>query len=214
MFVLVIFLLIALSNGDFLSQEKCNTITNLEKIDSGTQKQVYSGLYNNKQIIVKTMIGPMENIFKAIKANPNSSEAYFCMAYMEQEKENFDKAITYFEKAFAIKPDDSGRWNNLGNCHDRINQHEQAIQAYSQALLLDENYIAALYNRGNAYSKLAKDELAYADLTKAIELDENFYQAYYNRGTLLKRMGKVTESEQDLAKAKAFAQAELEQKTH
>lgn len=64
MLVFLFFILMATSNGDFLPQENCNTISNLEKIDSGTQKQVYSGLYNNKPIIIKTMIGPMENIFK------------------------------------------------------------------------------------------------------------------------------------------------------
>jgi Tfp pilus assembly protein PilF len=55
-----------------------------------------------------------ESMAKAIKANPNSSEAFFCLAYMEQEKENFNEAISFFESALKIKPEDVGALNNLG----------------------------------------------------------------------------------------------------
>ena len=43
-----------------------------------------------------------ESMAKAIKANPNSSEAFFCLAYMEQEKDNFDEAIGFFQSALNL----------------------------------------------------------------------------------------------------------------
>ncbi len=98
-----------------------------------------------------------ECMVKAIKVNPNSSEAFFCLAYMEQEKENFDEAIEFFKSALKIKPDDLGALNNLGNCYDRLNKSKDSIRTYSKAISIDSEYIAAYYNRGNAYSKIADD---------------------------------------------------------
>ena len=152
-----------------------------------------------------------ESMTKAISSNPNSSEAFFCLAYMEQEKENFHEAINFFEAALKIKPEDVGAINNLGNCFDRLNKSHDSIKTYSKAISLDSEYIAAYYNRGNAYSKIAKDKLALKDLNKAIDLDNTFYQAYYNRGSVFKRLGKIELAEKDLKKAKNIAKLEIEQ---
>lgn len=162
-------------------------------------------LQGSDELAIKSMLN-------AIKSNPNSSEAYFCLAAMAQEKENFNEAIKYLKQTLILNNKDCGALNNIGNCYDRLKETQQAINAYSQAIVLDKNYISAIYNRGNAFLKLGKDNLAYQDLSKAIELDPNFYQAYYNRGSLLKCMGKLTEAEQDLSKAKILAQQDLKNK--
>ena len=151
-----------------------------------------------------------KSMAKAIAANPNSPEAFYCLAYMEQEKENFHEAIVLFESALKLKPEDVGAINNLANCYDRINKSRDSIKAYSRAISIDPEYIAAYYNRGNAYSKIAKDELALKDLNKAIELDNNFYQAYYNRGSIYNRLGKSQLAKKDLNKAKKLAKEEIE----
>jgi len=152
-----------------------------------------------------------ESMTIAIRSNPNSSEAFFCLAYMEQEKENFLEAINFFESALKIKPEDVGAINNLGNCFDRLNKSNDAIKTYSKAISLDLKYIAAYYNRGNAYSKIGEDKLALKDLNQAIDLDNTFYQAYYNRGSVFKRLGKIELAEKDLKKAKNLAKLEIEQ---
>jgi tetratricopeptide (TPR) repeat protein len=152
-----------------------------------------------------------ESMSKAISANPNSSEAFFCLAYMEQEKENFNEAINFFEDALKIKPEDVGAINNLGNCYDRLGKSHDSVKIYSRAISIDPEYIAAYYNRGNAYSKIAEDKLALNDLNKAIDLDNTFYQAYYNRGSVYKRIGKSELAEKDFKKAKKLANLEIEQ---
>ena len=152
-----------------------------------------------------------ESMTKAIRSNPNSAEAFFCLAYMEQEKENFLEAINFFEAALKIKPEDVGAINNLGNCFDRLNKSHDSIKTYSKAISLDSEYIAAYYNRGNAYSKIGEDKLALKDLNQAIDLDNTFYQAYYNRGSVFKRLGKIELAEKDLKKAKNIAKLEIEQ---
>jgi len=190
-------------NGELsLAIQAWNALLNHQAADKNLKANAHLSLGNLHQLQGNDELA-IENMSSAIKANPNSAEAYFCLAYREQEKDNFSSAIEYFEKALAL---------NVGNCYDRLEKSAEAINAYSQAITLDEKYIAAIYNRGNAYMKIAKDDFALEDLNKAIELDANFYQAYYNRGTLFKRMGKSSEAEEDLTKAKALAQQELEEK--
>jgi tetratricopeptide (TPR) repeat protein len=67
-----------------------------------------------------------ESMANAIAANPNSAEAYFCLAYLAQEKESFEEAIGYFESALDLNKDDAGAYNNLANCYDRLNKNIEA----------------------------------------------------------------------------------------
>jgi Tfp pilus assembly protein PilF len=60
----------------------------------------------------------IESISNAINANPNSSEAHFCLAHMAQKKEDFELAITHFESVVALNNKDCGAFNNLGNCYE------------------------------------------------------------------------------------------------
>jgi Flp pilus assembly protein TadD len=71
----------------------------------------------------------------AIKANPNSSEAHFCLAHTAQKEENFEMAITHFESALTLNSQDCGAFNNLGNCYDRLEKTTEAIEAYSKAIV-------------------------------------------------------------------------------
>jgi Tfp pilus assembly protein PilF len=54
-----------------------------------------------------------ESMVNAITANPNSAEAYFCLAYLAQEKESFEEAIGYFESALDLNNKDAGAITTL-----------------------------------------------------------------------------------------------------
>ena len=48
----------------------------------------------------------IESMAQAIESNPNSAQAYFCLAYLAQEKEEFTQAIDYFKSALALDNND------------------------------------------------------------------------------------------------------------
>ncbi len=155
-----------------------------------------------------------ECMVSAIEANPNTTQAYFCLAYLAQNKADYQSAITYFKQALVLDDSDGGAWNNLGNCYDSLDQLEQAISAYNKAIVLDKNYLAARYNLANVYHKQAKYQQAIKQLNKVIALDNNFYQAYYNRGTIYKKLGNTTQAKNDLAKAQTLAKLDIQSKTN
>ena len=113
-------------NGDLsLAIQGWNALIN----HSSTDKELISNAFLNLgNLHLQQGNGDLayECMAKAISANPNSSEAFFCMAYMEQEKENFNEAINFFEAALKLKPKDVGAINNLGNCYDRLNAADKA----------------------------------------------------------------------------------------
>ena len=90
-------------NGDLsLAIQGWNALIN----HSSTDKELISNAFLNLgNLHLQQGNGDLayESMAKAISANPNSSEAFFCMAYMEQEKENFNEAINFFEAAHKLK---------------------------------------------------------------------------------------------------------------
>ena len=126
-------------NGDLsLAIQGWNALIN----HSSTDKELISNAFLNLgNLHLQQGNGDLayESMAKAISSNPNSSEAFFCMAYMEQEKENFNEAINFFEAALKLKPKDVGAINNLGNCYDRLNAADKAINTYSKAISIDSS---------------------------------------------------------------------------
>ena len=104
-----------------LAIQSWNALANYKSSDHELRASVYLNLGNlhlqqgNNDIAYEFMA-------KAISANPNSAEAFYCLAYMEQEKENFVEAIKFFESALKLNSNDAGAFNNLANCYDRLNK--------------------------------------------------------------------------------------------
>lgn len=169
MILLVFFILTALTGADFLPYEKCNTIRNIEKIDSGTQKQVYSGIYDNKQIIAKTMIGPMENIFKEylyMKSIGELNVYGLCM---------YEKNIFLLMDRYEVLKDygDKSYWldlfDRLANFHGGpLQMDDFAIQNFgfynNQIHILDYDNVFVSSSKEDSY---AKNLHLYTDKTMA-----------------------------------------------
>ena len=87
-------------NGELsLAIQAWNVLLNHQAADKDLKANAHLSLGNLHQLQGNDELA-IESMSSAIKANPNSAEAYFCLAYMEQEKDNFPSAIEYFEKAF------------------------------------------------------------------------------------------------------------------
>ena len=63
---------------------------------------------------------------------------------------DFEKSITYFEKAIKIDPNQSEVWNNLGNSYMNIGQHDFGMNCYENALLINPNLAETLFSKGSS----------------------------------------------------------------
>ncbi|MBF0293905.1 MAG: tetratricopeptide repeat protein [Magnetococcales bacterium] len=78
-----------------------------------------------------------------------AAEAWFRLATLLREKQEFAKAATCCQKATALRPAHIAAWNNLGNLLTEIGEPERAEAAYRQALRLAPHHFGAAVNLGN-----------------------------------------------------------------
>ena len=53
------------------------------------------------------------------------------------EDGNFEDALSFFEQALLLKPDDPDLWNNTGIALRRLGRYDEASYCYNKSLELD-----------------------------------------------------------------------------
>jgi tetratricopeptide (TPR) repeat protein len=95
---------------------------------------------------------------------------------------DYNRAITEFNRAIALKNDYADAYTGRGNAYRKKGDALRAIDDYSTALKHADSR-AELYNyRGYAYSEHGEPEKAIADFSQAIRLGRDYTDAYINRG--------------------------------
>ncbi len=132
-----------------------------------------------------------------IKKSPNKATGYNFAALAYSDKRDFDRAITYYQKAVQIKPDFDAAYTNLGTAYAARGRHEEAIQAYRKAVEIDANTpsaISAYNNLGIEDSSLGQYEEAADSFKKAAEIaaeiDPKMVEPLNNLGMLYDALGR------------------------
>jgi tetratricopeptide (TPR) repeat protein len=145
--------------------------------------------------------GAIEGFAKASEVDPtqhvvwgNLADSYMSRAKAKSgaEKEaDLGKAAEAYEKAIAIKADDSAYHNNYALVLAQEKKYDEAQAELTKAAQLDPANAGKYYfNLGAVYVNTGNAEPAAAAFKKAIELDPNYADAYYQYGLSL--MGKAT----------------------
>ncbi len=93
----------------------------------------------------------------------------------------YDKAITDYKQAVAIKPNYPIAFYNLGIAYQGKGDHDRAILSYSQAILLGPANADAYNGRGWSYQIKQDYKSAIADYEKALSLKPKHELAVINR---------------------------------
>jgi tetratricopeptide (TPR) repeat protein len=152
---------------------------------------------------------------RALAIDPDYAEAHVGLGVvrMGQEKgqEKFTQALTCFERALAIKPDNIDALNNRGSALRNLKRFAQALESYDQVLAIEPDHVEALYNRGNALQGLKRHGDALASFERALSIRPDYVQAFNNRGNslrILRRHGEALASfDQALAIKPDYAEA-------
>lgn len=120
--------------------------------------------------------------------------AYFRLASVYKDRDEYDQSIAMFGKAIELKPDYYPAYYNRGNIHIVLRRTERAIEDYTQALRINPNHLSSYINRGNAYKQVGSYGKALADYERAISIDSGCVEAYYARGKTYAIMGRHHEA--------------------
>ncbi|MBU7586053.1 MAG: tetratricopeptide repeat protein [Nostoc sp. TH1S01] len=118
--------------------------------------------------------------------------------------DEYEDAITFYDKALSIQPDYHFAWNNRGNALRNLGRNEDALASYDKALSIQPDYHQAWYNRGNALRNLGRNEDALASYDKALSIQPDYHQAWYNRGNALFNLGRNEDALASYDKALSF----------
>lgn len=108
----------------------------------------------------------------SISQNPEARELYSTgIGYFN--KEDYQNAVVWFEKAVAVDPKFAFAWDNIGVSYRQMKQYDQAIEAYKKSLEIDPKGKTPLQNLAVVYTfkKDYKSALATYEKMKAIYPD-------------------------------------------
>ncbi|KAH7907526.1 TPR-like protein, partial [Hygrophoropsis aurantiaca] len=138
----------------------------------------------------------------ALRHNPMSLPGLTQVAGIARIKENYPKAVEYFQRVLQLQEDNGEVWSALGHCYLMQDDLQKAYSAYQQALYLLPNPkedpklwygIGILYDR---YGSLDHAEEAFASVLKMDkELDfDKANEILFRLGIIYKQQGKYDES--------------------
>ncbi|MGB3758788.1 MAG: tetratricopeptide repeat-containing serine protease family protein [Rivularia sp. (in: cyanobacteria)] len=118
-----------------------------------------------------------ENIAKVRKQSQQDLEAkiFYNQGNDLYASEDYEKALEYYDKAVAIKPDYYQAWNNRGNSLDELERYQQAIESFDKAIAIKPDDYLAWYNRGVSLRKLERYQQAIESYEKAIAISYDLY---------------------------------------
>ena len=126
---------------------------------------------------------PMTFYNSAISKNSNSAVAYNNRGLLKSDRNDFQGAISDYNKAIALCPTYDLAYYNRGCVKlNNLNDNTGAKADFNMAISINNKYANSYYNRGVANFNLGKLQDAMDDYNKAITIDPGYAKAYYNLG--------------------------------
>ncbi len=98
-------------------------------------------------------------------------------------KTDYTQSAEAYQKAVALKPNDGGYHNNLGQAYLKLGRTDDAIKEYNTAAQLDPpNAAMYYYNLGAVLTNSGKVDEANQAFDKALTVNPNYADAYYWKG--------------------------------
>jgi tetratricopeptide (TPR) repeat protein len=135
----------------------------------------------------------LEYAQQLVSKYPDDERAHFILGTSYFGRQDWDKAISEYQRSIAINPDFSGAYNLLGYSYRSIGKYDDAEQAFRK-------YIELIPNDPNPYDsyaellmKMGRFDQSIAQYNKALSLDPHFGASRIGIATNLMLQGKHDE---------------------
>nr|XP_018266413.1 general transcriptional repressor [Kwoniella dejecticola CBS 10117]OBR88571.1 general transcriptional repressor [Kwoniella dejecticola CBS 10117] len=135
----------------------------------------------------------------ALRHNPSSVLGLNAVASIARSRDNFDKAIEYFQRILNINQENGEVWGSMGHCLLMKDDLPKAYTAYQQALyhLPNPKEPKLWYGIGILYDRYGSFEHAEEAFSSVLKMDPNFEKAneiYFRLGIIYKHQRKFPAS--------------------
>ncbi|KAJ2885910.1 glucose repression mediator protein [Coemansia aciculifera] len=135
----------------------------------------------------------------ALRYNPYSQHALSQIANIYRGREDFEKAVEYFQRIVNIDSTNGETWGAIGNCYLMLDEMPKAYHAYQQAIfhLPNPKEPKLWYGIGILYDRYGSYEHAEEAFNAVMSMDPDFDKAneiYFRLGIIHKCQGKYGQS--------------------
>lgn len=143
-----------------------------------TYKNAYL-LMGNANNYLQNFEVSIQNYQQALKFDSNYEEAENNLGityreagkYYGEQKGDLQKAMTYLQKAYDVRPNEYETVRLLGVAYGFNRQNQQAIEMFKKATVLEPNNADAWFNLGSAYYQAGDEATGQTHIQKALELN-------------------------------------------
>ena len=167
---------------------------------------VHASLSNTSLLIEWNLAKSKEHSEKAIKLNPNNSEAYQWYAWYHLATAEYEKSVTYFKKALELDPLSVVLITETGWPYHYNGDLDTAISYYEKAIEIDPSYALAYYDLGVALFNQGNQTAGLDKISTAINLWGEISFFLSTMGHLSARNGNTKKANVILEKLKGLQQ--------
>ena len=183
----------ALACGAFLLVWLCGGQCSRERVES--LNEMNEGVVLAAQ---KNYVDSIQKLQHAASIDPTNDQAYWNLAMVHMEMQNFQAAQDDLRRAIQIAPTVSGYQEKLGTVQMELEQWDQARESFEHAIELDPNLFKAYYKLGQILERQDDAQHALQRYTESIEHGPRFIEAYRSLGRLYADLGYLGEAVQVL----------------
>lgn len=127
------------------------------------------------------------------KSNRAIAERYYTQGLGFLSRDEWTKALPYFEKAAETDNDYAEAWYQAGFCYGMLSRYTDALRATKQAIKLRSDWAEAFLNMGASHYALGQFKDAAESYKQAIKLDQYNSDAQYSLGLTYGKLNRTDE---------------------
>ena len=139
-----------------------------------------------------------------VRRNKRDVAAFYRRGQLYAQCGEFTHAITDFDQAIRLKPDDAEALNNRCWARTILGETSQALDDCNNTLLIHPDYGDALDSRGLIYLKQCRNADALADYDSALRYNPERASSLFGRGIAKLRTGDRAGGDNDIVTAKGI----------
>jgi tetratricopeptide (TPR) repeat protein len=105
----------------------------------------------------------------------DSYYSWYQQGKVQSDAEQYEQAITSFDRALQDDPNAHDAWYCRGNALFYLKRHEEAINSYEQATRIQPDIFLAWESHGLSLMQLQRYKEAIASLNRAVEIRSDSY---------------------------------------
>lgn len=127
------------------------------------------------------------------KNKRSAAERSYSQGLAQLSRDDFARALPYFERAVEIAPNYAEAWYQAGFCYGVLGRHNEALKAARQAARLRPDWAAVYVNIGASSFALGQFKDAVEAYRQAVRLDDDDPDTQYSLGLTFNKLNRTDE---------------------